>query len=65
MSNTKCIPAGSYSAADILRVARAHRVRGDLVSRGRKTETRAYPVRLDSGDILHWTVTAPAAEHTK
>ncbi len=57
------IPAGSYTATEILRLAREHHVPGKLMRRGRRLETRAYPVRLDSGSTLQWSVTALPGDH--
>jgi hypothetical protein len=57
------IPNQPMTAADVLRLARQHDVPGTLVSSGRKNETRAYPVLLDSGAVLQWQVTAPASLH--
>jgi hypothetical protein len=57
------IPNGSYTAADILRLARELDVPGSLVRRGRVTETRAYPVALGNGETLQTKVNAPAAAH--
>ena len=57
------IPNGSYRPADILRLAHELNVPGKLIRRGKASETRAYPVALDSGATLMWKVTAPASEH--
>lgn len=63
MCMTTTIPNGPYSGGDILRLARELDVPGILVSRGRRTQTRAYAVRLESGAILLWKVIAPAEQH--
>ena len=60
---TKTIPNGSYTGQQLLEAARRLGVSGVLVTHGRKTQTRAYPVRLESGALLMWRVNAPASEH--
>lgn len=62
---TRSIPAGSYTAKRLLEVARELGIRGRLVRRGAKTETREYPVRLDSGKILWTRVNAPLEFHCR
>lgn len=61
---TKTIPNGDHSPADILRLARVLGVSGVLVSRGRRTQTRAYPVLLGNGEILMWRINAAPEFHT-
>jgi hypothetical protein len=63
MANTNRIPNGSYTPADILRLARELDVPGALVSRGRKLETRSYAVELSDGGTLGWKVTALPEQH--
>ena len=58
MKTSNRIPNGSYNAADILRLSRELDVPGVLVRRGRVTETRAYPVALESGATLMTKINA-------
>lgn len=62
---TKVLPNESYTAERLLEVARELGIRGRLVRRGRRTETREYPVRLDSGAILWTRVTASPELHCR
>jgi len=57
------IPNVTRNAADTLRMARELDVPGVLVRRGRKYETRTYPVRLESGALMQDLIIALPAEH--
>lgn len=63
VTKTNVIPNQPLTPSDILRLARELDVPGELVSHGRKNETRAYPVALANGEILKWQVTAPIGAH--
>lgn len=60
---TNAIPNVSRTARDTLRMARELDVPGVLVRRGRKYETRAYAVRLESGALMQDLIIALPAEH--
>lgn len=60
---SRTITNGAYTATELVTKARELDVPGQLIRRGRKNETRGYPVRLESGSILIWMVCASADQH--